>query len=348
METLKAWGFSPFFSAGDGETVGRVTSQGRDVYRVVTGDAELFAVPSGKCRDGGCLPAVGDFVTLNRSRGEQGHALILRVLPRKSVFERKAAGAKAGMQVVAANVDVVFICTSLNNDFNLRRLERYLAIAWSSGAQPVVVLTKSDLCEDAAEKTAQAGSVAIGADVIVTSGFDAASLAQLRRYLKDGVTAAFVGSSGVGKSTLINALLGRELLPTAGLRRDDKGRHTTTRRELIRLPQGGVVLDTPGMRELGLDVADVPQAFADIDALARHCRFHDCTHTAEPGCAVKAAVAQGTLDADRLNSYFKLKKEARYDGLNSRQIEKEKISVMFADFGGIKNAKRYIKDKNKH
>jgi ribosome biogenesis GTPase len=353
MNKLKQYGMSPFFSAQAAlypdEIIGRVISQGRDICKVVTEEAELFAEISGKCRSLGEFPAVGDFVMLDRSCGKSGHGQIQRVLSRKSVFERKAAGQKSGTQVVAANIDIVFICSSLNNDFNLRRLERYLSIAWSSSALPVVVLTKSDLCEDTDDKLAEVSSVAIGADVLVTSGLIESTLDQLRPYLKDGVTAAFIGSSGVGKSTLINALAGQELLQTADIRQDDdRGRHTTTRRELIALPQGGVVIDTPGMREIGLDSADLSKAFSDIDALAAECRFRDCTHKAEPGCAVRAAVENGALDSDRLENYFKLKKEVRYDGLNSRQIEQEKITVMFAEFGGIKNARKFAKEKNKH
>ncbi len=353
METLINYGLTPFFSAQaalyPGETIGRVMMQGRDVCKVITEEAVLFAEVSGKCRSQKEFPAVGDFVMLDRADGESGHGQIQRILARKSVFERKAAGQPNAAQVVAANIDIVFICSSLNNDFNLRRLERYLAIAWDSGALPVVVLTKSDLCEETDKMLSQATQVAIGADVIVTSGFAQETLAQLRAYLKEGVTAAFIGSSGVGKSTLINALAGDDRLKTAAIRQDDdKGRHTTTRRELIALPSGGVVIDTPGMREIGLDSADVDKAFSDIDALAAQCRFRDCTHKAEPGCAVRAAVDNDELDANRLESYFKLKKEARYDGLNSRQIEKEKITEMFSDFGGIKNARKFAKEKSKH
>jgi ribosome biogenesis GTPase len=318
---------------------------------VITEDAELLAEVSGKFRyDAKRLsdfPAVGDFVMLDRSHGENGNGIISHVLTRKSVFERKAAGQTTDTQVVAANIDIVFICSALNSDYNLRRLERYLSIAWSSGAVPVVVLTKSDLCDDTKEKMAEVSGIAIGADVLLTSGLNPDTLVQLRQYLKAGVTAAFIGSSGVGKSTLINALIGDDRLRTADIRSDDKGRHTTTRRELILLPQGGIVIDTPGMREIGVDSADIAKAFAEIDELAAQCRFRDCTHKSEPGCAVKAAVEKGDIDAQRLESYFKLKKEARYDGLNSKQIEKEKIDAMFSGFGGIKNAKKFVKEQQK-
>lgn len=355
MDKLKKYGLTPSFEAqvdlyGSG-VVGRVTSQSKELYRVITQDAELFAEVSGKFRyDAKRLsdfPAVGDFVMLDRSHDQNGNGIISHVLTRKSVFERKAAGQTSDTQIVAANIDIVFICSALNNDYNLRRLERYLSIAWSSGAVPVIVLTKADLCEDTEEKLAEVSAVAIGADVLLTSGMVPETLTKLRAYLKDGVTAAFIGSSGVGKSTLINALVGDERLHTAEIRGDDKGRHTTTRRELILLPQGGIVIDTPGMREIGVDSADIAKAFADIDALTAQCRFHDCTHKCEPGCAVIAAIEKGQLDAKRLESYFKLKKEARYDGLNAKQIEKEKIDTMFSGFGGIKNARKFAKEKRK-
>lgn len=321
------------------------------INRVITQDAELFAEVSGKFRyDAKHLsdfPAVGDFVMLDRSHDQNGNGIISHVLTRQSVFERKAAGQTSDTQIVAANIDIVFICSALNNDYNLRRLERYLSIAWSSGAVPVIVLTKADLCEDTEEKLAEVSAVAIGADVLLTSGMVPETLTKLRAYLKDGVTAAFIGSSGVGKSTLINALVGDERLHTAEIRGDNKGRHTTTRRELILLPQGGIVIDTPGMREIGVDSADIAKAFADIDAFTEQCRFHNCTHKCEPGCAVIAAIEKGQLDAKRLESYFKLKKEARYDGLNAKQIEKEKIDTMFSGFGGIKNARKFAKEKRK-
>ncbi len=358
MNQLDQYGFTERFRTLAGmypEFVpARVLSQYKDLYRVVTQDGELLAEVSGKFRyDTRHLcdfPAVGDFVMIDRSVGSGGNGIIHQVLPRKSLFERRAAGTRDETQVVAANMDVVFICMSLNNDFNLRRLERYLSIAWDSRAIPVAVLTKSDLCEDIDEKLADITSVAIGVDIVVTSGFDPAVCGQLRPYIQGGKTAVFIGSSGVGKSTLINALIGQERLLTAGIRGDDKGRHTTTRRDLILLPSGGSVIDTPGMREIGVDTADLSKSFADIDALASQCRFSDCMHGREQGCAVKAAIDNGELDQARLDNYLKLKKEARYEGLTSKQIETEKLSVMFAEVGGVKGARRLIKDiqKRKH
>ncbi|MDW7677522.1 MAG: ribosome small subunit-dependent GTPase A, partial [Bacillota bacterium] len=277
----------------------------------------------------------------------EGHAMIHRILTRKSVFIRKAAGSGSEEQVVAANIDTVFICMSLNQDFNLRRMERYLSIAWDSGATPVIVLTKSDLCMNLPQKLAELETVALGVEVIVTSSMKEEGFQPVKAHLDKGKTIAFVGSSGVGKSTLINRLMGEERIKTREIRKDDKGRHATTHRELFLLPSGGVVIDTPGMRELGLEQADLSATFADINQLSEHCRFSDCSHTREPGCSVQEAIAEGRLAAERLESYRKLKKEAKYDGLNSRQIEQEKITEMFKAVGGMKNARNLIKEKNK-
>lgn len=330
--------------------VGRVSAQYKDLYRVITETGEVLAEVSGKLRFNAAalsdFPAVGDFVLLDRTDTVEGRAIIHHVLRRKSAFIRKAAGTGNSEQVVASNIDTVFICMSLNSDFNLRRLERYLAIAWSSGALPIVTLTKADLCDDVAAKTAAAESVAIGAEILVTSSLADASHEQILPHLKCGSTAAFIGSSGVGKSTLINRLAGTEFA-TNGLRNDDKGRHTTTRRELITLTNGALVIDTPGMRELGLETADFSKSFADIDELSQQCRFRDCTHTHETGCAVQQAITDGILAADRLASYQKLQKEVRYEGLDSKQIELEKFSTMFKDIGGMKKARKFLHDNDK-
>lgn len=329
----------------------RVISQYKDMYKIVTEQNELLAEISGKFRYNAKrmsdYPAVGDFVMVDRNDDNSGNAVIHNVLTRKSMFERTAIDNESETQIVAANIDIVFICMSLNNDYNLSRLERYLSVAWDSLAMPAVVLTKSDLCDDLPSVLAEISSVAIGTDVIVTSSFDKVSCDELLAYLKPGVTASFIGSSGVGKSTLINRLAGKELLLTSGLRNDDKGRHTTTRRELFVLPTGGVVIDTPGMRELGVESADLSKSFADIDALAALCRFRDCTHTNEPGCAVIDAIETGTLDERRFKNYQKLKREAKYEGLNSRQLESEKLNTMLKDIGGMKKMKSFIKEKNK-
>lgn len=332
-----------------GTYLGRVVSQSKTLYRVLTEGGELLAQVSGKLRQSAVSPAdfpvVGDFVMLDRASDAGGNAVILHLLPRKSVFVRKAAGSSRESQAVAANVDTVFICMGMDRDFNIRRLERYLSIAWDSGATPVVVLTKSDLCGDTAEKLALAESVSTGADIMVTSALQEGCADVLKPYIC-GRTAAFIGSSGVGKSTLINRLTGEDMLKTGATGGSERGRHTTTMRELIPL-SGGAVIDTPGMRELGLESADFSLSFSDIEELARGCRFRDCSHTCEPGCAVLKAAEEGSLSGDRLLSYQKLKKEAAYEGLNSRQIEAEKADRMFGGFGEMKNARRYVKEKNK-
>ena len=328
----------------------RVLIQHRSLYRVVTEEGESAAEVSGRFRHEALspadYPAVGDFVLVTPPTDAQSSALIQRVLPRKSAFTRKAAGDAHILQVVAANIDVAFLCMSLNHNFNISRMERYLSVAWNSGATPVVVLTKADLCPDVNAALSQLEPIALGTEVLVTSAMDADTAAALRAYIGPGQTATFLGSSGVGKSTLINALLGENHMQTSALSGEDRGRHTTTHRELILLPGGGVVIDTPGMRELGVDAVDLARTFADIEALAENCRFGDCTHTGEPGCAVRQALESGELDPRRLESFRKLQREARYDGLSARGRESEKINNMF----GSKRAMKTMLDaaKNKH
>ncbi|MDD6157872.1 MAG: ribosome small subunit-dependent GTPase A [bacterium] len=299
--------------------VGRVIAQEKGLYRVVSEGGEQFAEVSGKLRhqakSPAYFPAVGDFVVIERNAW-QGHGVIHEILPRKSVFIRKAAGSGNTEQVVAANIDTLFICMSMNSDFNLRRLERYLAVAWDSGATPVVVLTKADFCPDPAQFVNAVSSVAAGTDIVLTTDREERGYEKLLPYIQRGRTVALIGSSGVGKSTLTNHLLGEERLDTNGLRNDGRGRHTTTRRQLFLLEQGGMVIDTPGMRELGLWELEegLDKSFADIEALAAACRFHDCSHSGEPGCAVRDAIARGELSEERLRSYRKLKAENRYAG----------------------------------
>lgn len=333
--------------------IGRISSQYKELYKVLTENGELTAEVSGKFRYGvgssADFPAVGDFVMLAPAYHENDHAIIHNVLSRKSVFQRKAAGTSNDVQVVAANIDTVFICMALTNDFNLRRLERYLSIAWDSGATPVVVLTKSDLCYDLQSRCNEVSAVAIGVDVVTTaaSGLSEDGIAVIKGYMALGKTFVFIGSSGVGKSTLINRLLGSTKMETSETGNDDKGKHTTTHRELFVLPEGGVIIDTPGMRELGMESPDLSRSFSDIASLATQCKFSDCSHTNEPKCAVQLAIREGRLTAGRLASYVKLKKEAKYDGLNSRQIETEKLNTIFAEVGGMKKARKFIKDKRK-
>ena len=304
--------FSPH--AARGLIPGRILVQQRGLYDVVTELGELAAQISGKLAHeagAGGYPAVGDWVALAARPAERA-ATIQAVLPRRSAFVRKAAFSHADEQVVAANVDVALLVASMNADFNARRLERYLSVAWQSGAAPVVVLTKADLADDPEAAVDEAESVAFGTPILAVSAVTGEGLEALAAWLKPAETAVLVGSSGVGKSSLVNALAGEALMATAAIREDDaKGRHTTTHRELIRLPSGALVLDTPGMRELGLIDADegLSTTFEDIEALAQACRFGDCGHTNEPGCAIRAALESGELDSSRWRSFQKLQRE---------------------------------------
>ena len=301
----------------EGLDVARVIAQEKGLYRLAAGKGEKLGEITGKLRylaqTASEYPAVGDFVMTDWNPGG-GNAVIHHVLPRRSCFLRKAAGDARSEQLVAANIDTVFLCMALNRDFNLRRLERYLSTAWDSGARPVIVLTKADLCPDLEDRLSAVGSVAMGVEVLSTTMKEAGGYDPIRPYIRSGETVAFIGSSGAGKSTMINHLLGEARLETGGLRSDDRGRHTTTRRELILLPGGGMVIDTPGMRELGMwdSQEGIDRTFADIEELAKQCRFHDCSHSGEPGCAIGRALEQGTLDRQRWQSYQKLKTENAY------------------------------------
>jgi ribosome biogenesis GTPase len=296
----------------------RVIVQQRGLYLIATAEGEAAARLSGRFAHeaaDGDYPVAGDWVAA-ALRPQEASATIHRLLPRRSAFVRKAAG--GGAQVVAANVDVAFLVTSLNADLNPRRIERYLATAWDSGATPVVVLTKADLCtgpeRDALE--ARIGAVALGVPVHAVSAITGEGLDRLRESLAPGCTAALLGSSGTGKSSLVNALAGAPLMATQAIREHDaRGRHTTTHRELVLLPDGRLVLDTPGMRELGLWEADagVSATFADLEALAGRCRFGDCAHGTEPGCAVQAALADEGLDRGRWRSWVKLQRELAHE-----------------------------------
>ncbi|MFC5733055.1 ribosome small subunit-dependent GTPase A [Cytobacillus gottheilii] len=322
--TLKNLGYDDHFEGffkpfeKDGYVAGRVTLEHKRSYRVVTETRELLCEVSGKfsfeATEREDYPAVGDWVAVKEMSGEN-RGIIHRLLPRKSKFSRKAAGVSTEEQIVATNVDTIFLVNSLNEDLNVRRIERYLLLSWESGANPVIVLTKSDLCSDLASKIAQIESVALGVPVISVSVVTEEGLDQLTSYLQQGKTVALLGSSGVGKSTLTNFFLGNEKQKVQEIRgTDDKGRHTTTHRELVLLPNGGILIDTPGMRELQLWDSDhgVSESFSDIEKAAMDCKFRDCQHEKEPGCAVKAKIKAGEIEKARLNSYKKLLRELAY------------------------------------
>jgi ribosome biogenesis GTPase len=318
---LEDWGWDELWAAafaalpGRGLSPARVVDQRRGLFGVVAADGEHKARVPGALRhrsgESADLPAVGDWVAVEAVAGERT-TTVRAVLPRRTKLSRKAAGEAMLEQVIAANLDAVFVTTALNNDFNPRRLERFLTVCRESGAATILLLNKLDACAEPEPFLVEARAVAAGAPVLTLSAKLGVGLEALAEWIKPGRTVGFVGSSGVGKSTIVNRLLGDERIRTFATRAsDERGRHTTTNRELFLLPGGGVLLDTPGMREMQFWEAGrgLAEAFDEIETLSPKCRFTNCGHDSEPGCAVLAAVAAGTIAAERLESWRKLKNE---------------------------------------
>jgi ribosome small subunit-dependent GTPase A len=321
----------------DGCTPARVSRVDRGRLSVLSADGETRVHPGAALYDESGLsgPAVGDWVAV---RGE----LAVAVLPRTSAFVRTVAGRTSAAQVVAANLDTVLVVDSLSGEARLRRVERYLAVAWSSGATPVVVLTKADLCEDVAAVVEQVREDALGVEVLAVSSVTGDGVDAVRALLPPGRTGAMVGPSGVGKSSLVNALSGETIADTGEIRENDgRGRHTTTARELHLLPGGGLLVDTPGMRELALydDGEGVDTAYADVTALAADCRFRDCQHRTEPGCAVAAAIEDGSLDPARYSAWRKLQAEAH------RQLLRVDARARAAEKARLRSFHRAIREQ---
>jgi ribosome biogenesis GTPase len=322
--SIEDLGWDEYFEAlrmewvGDGCVPARVISQHRGLWRVAGAFDECWAEPSGKLRKeseaGGDWPAVGDWVSAEILSG-QPNATIQQILPRRSRFVRKVAGKQIAEQVIVANIDVALIVAALDGDFNVRRIERYLAQCWESSARPAIVLNKADACAEPQELVAEIERIAMGVPIFLLSAKTGEGLDLLEASFKKGQTVVLLGSSGVGKSTLVNRLLQEERQPTHEVRASDsRGRHTTTSRELFVMPSGALIIDTPGLRELQLwNAAEgLTQTFADVDELAAQCRFTDCQHQNEPGCAVQDALASGILDGERLESWRKLQREREF------------------------------------
>ncbi|MCX8130571.1 MAG: ribosome small subunit-dependent GTPase A [Clostridia bacterium] len=314
---IKDYGWDEYFEGEwnqrctEGLFPGRIVADYGQKLRVAAGSGEFLVSRPVRKLDNDSQIAVGDWVALEYSAETQSTSIRI-VLTRKTKFSRAAAGIEIKEQIVASNVDTVFLIQSLNRDFNMRRLERYLIAAWESGAVPVVVLTKADCCDDVADKMAAVYATAPGVEVHAISCVTGEGIEKIRKFFIQGKTVALLGSSGVGKSTLVNTLAGKELLKTQGIREDDsKGRHTTTHRELLLLPEGGLILDTPGMRALLLWEADTGMEvmFGDVEELTKKCRFYDCKHQSEPGCAVRKALDTGELELKKWESWLKLQKE---------------------------------------
>jgi ribosome biogenesis GTPase len=328
----------------------RVVEQQRGAFRVVTNNGERSAQISGRLAfdaEQGGLPAVGDWVAITPV--DDDAATIHHVLPRSSVFQRRAPGGR--LQTICANLDLALLVVALNGDFNPRRLERYLAVARNGAAAPVIVLTKADLCADVEARRSEIDAIAGGAPIVAVSALNGEGLAALNAHLTPGKTAALLGSSGAGKSTLLNALAADTLMHTSAISGDNKrGLHTTTHRELFLLPSGALMLDSPGMRELSVAEADagVSATFEDVETLMASCRFSDCSHDGEPGCAVQAALDDDTLDPARWASYQKLQRElafeVRKDDVAARAAHKEVWMKRHKDYRALQKFRKQRDD----
>lgn len=320
---LNKLGFNAFFAKHfekcpiENAIIGRICAEYKSSYKIYSEIGEVTASISGKFRNNfktkDEFPNVGDWVIFQSLDENKG--IIQSILPRKSKFSRKIAGIETKEQVIASNIDFAFIVCALDYDFNLRRIERYLSLVWQSGAVPVVVLTKADLCDNLPQKISEVSDIAFGVDIYAISNINANGIDVLQSYFTQDKTVVLLGSSGVGKSSLINNLMQDDVMKVNELRSNiNKGRHTTTHKQMFLLPQGGLIIDTPGLRELQLwDAEDgISQCFSDVEELAKHCKFSDCTHLNEPNCAVQEAIVSGLLDSNRLENYLKVQKEQEY------------------------------------
>lgn len=331
----------------------RVFAEHKHTYKLFTEIGEVSGEISGKLRFEAAgqedFPAVGDWVLVSL-RPEEKSATIHHILPRKSKFSRKAAGFVTEEQILAANIDTVFLVNALNKDFNVRRIERYLILAWESGANPVIILSKADLCDGGGDeidaKVRAVEAAAPGVPIHVISAVYGTGIEELKQYLKEGHTVTLLGSSGVGKSTLLNYFTGSDTMKVQSIREDDdKGKHTSTHRELFLLPEGGLMIDTPGMRELQLWNCSegISETFSDIESIAKSCAYRNCKHRNEPGCAVLDNISQGILPLERLHNYNKLQKELLF--LEKKQVKASKTNNMNNQKSAYKNARSKNFDK---